>query len=82
MVRSSTHASAAAIPRPLLLCISLAFLYHVSYLIARSPSIHLPLPSAPPPMWSADVIAPPVAINSWKQTTLLHSALKETVCPE
>lgn len=45
-------------------------------------SIHPPLLPTPPPMWSADVIAPPVAINSWKQTTLLHSALKGTVRPE
>lgn len=73
----------AAIPQLQLLCVKLAFLHLESYLITLSPSIHLPLPSTPPPMWSADVIAPPVAINSWKQTTLLlHSALKETVCPE
>lgn len=72
----------ADIPQFQLLCIKLAFLYLESYLITLYPSIHLPLPSTSPPMWSADVIALPVAINSWKQTTLLHSALKETVCPE
>ncbi len=59
------------------LCIKFSFVHRVSYLIALSASIHPPRLSPPPPMWGTDVIAPPVAINSWKQTTLLTLLLKE-----
>lgn len=61
---------------------SAAFLYPQSYLTPVLPSLPLSPSSTLPPMWSADVIAPPVAINSWIQTDPLHSALKETVCPQ
>lgn len=75
MMSSTIRRSTADILMP-----SAAFLYPQSYLILLLPSILLSHSSTPSPMWSADVIAPPVAINSWTQTAPLRSALKETAC--
>lgn len=76
MMSSSTHQSAAVRLLP-----SAAFLCPPAYLMALPPAVLLPYSSPPSPAWSADAVAPPVAINSRTQALSLRRALKATAGP-